>query len=414
MLGAILFASAIISSQVFAYNYINSTQFIRMPARSATIDSPDAVYYNPAGLVKIKDGFYTEIGNTFVFKEYSHKYFKASYTDNTPVLFSMFGYIIYKKDKAALFVSNWVPEGGGMSDYRNPFGIQTINFLQGTGLYSPTTPSYVHAYKFWVTIATGGSYALTDWLAITAGLRTNIFFYEQVVGFMKLGSVSKETHRAHGVSGWGGLMISPVKEFAVTAIYASEAITRGTITDKKLHYSHIAEERLPAYVGLGVIVKPHEKVNIQLSYQVSFTEQKNYGNSRIVFLPATGRFAQEFSFSYSDQFEPKVGTNIQDYKGKLTHAGGIGAEFQVTEKLMVSCGLGFESAWLNPRAQNPLDPKLASIVVGAGFKYKYSETGSVDIGALKNTYFKDEMMYGLIKLNKNVWAASICLSTKWM
>jgi hypothetical protein len=414
MLGAILCASAIITSQVFAYNYINSSSFLRTNARNATIDSPDAVYYNPVGLVKLPDGFYTEIGNTFVFKEYSHKYGAASYTDNTPVLFDMYGGLIYKNSKGALFIANWIPEGGGFSDYRNPYGIQTINFLQGTGLYSALTPSYVHAYKFWVTIATGGSYALADWLAITAGLRTNIFYFETVIGFMKLGSVSKSTERASGVSGWGGIMITPIKEINFTAMYASECIARGTITDKKMHHSQINENRLPAYVALGLNVKPHEKVQIQVSYQLSFTEQMNYGNSRIVFLPTTGQFAQEFGFKYANQFTPTIGTNIKNYKGKLTHAAGIGAEFQVSEKLLVSCGVGYENAWLHPRAQNPLDPKLASVSVGAGFKYKYSDTGTVDIGALKGTYIKDSMAFGLIKMNKNVWAVSLNLSTKWM
>ena len=414
MLGAILFASAIITSQVFAYNYINSSQFVRMPARNATISTPDSVYYNPVGLVKLPDGFYTEIGNGFIFKNYSHEYGKASYTDNTTVLFAMYGGLIYKNSKGALFISNWIPEGGGMSDYRNPYGIQTINALQGTGLYSALTPSYIHAYKFWITIATGGSYALADWLAITAGLRTNIHFYEAVIGFMKLGSVNKETTRATGVSGWAGLMITPIKEVNITAMYASECIARGKTTDKKMHHSTIDEARLPAYVALGLNVKPHEKVEVQVAYQVSFTEQKNYANSRISYFPTTGQLGREFSFNYANQFTPSLGTNIQDYKGKLTHSIGIGAEFRATDKLLLSCGVGYENAWLNPRVQNPLEPKLASIAVGAGFRYQATDTMNVDIGATKGTYFKDKMMYGLIKMKKDVWVLSIDLSTKWM
>ncbi|OHD64643.1 MAG: hypothetical protein A2176_10055 [Spirochaetes bacterium RBG_13_51_14] len=416
MLGAILFASAMIAGDVFAYNYINSTSFVRMPSRAATISTVDAVFYNPAGLVKIPDGFYTELGNNFIVKNYSHKFLAGSYTDSTPVLFSMFGGFIYKSGKGSLFIVNYVPEGGGMSDYRNKFGIQTLELLQG-GVASLTSPSYVHAYRFWVQIAMGGAYALSDSFAVTAGLTSNIYYYDQSFGYIGTGCVAKETTRADGFGGWLGFLITPVKQVNFSIKYAPEVIARGKITDKKMHYSQITEARLPAYLAIGLNVKPHEKVELQASYQLSFTQQKAYGNSKQpAFDPATVLVtrAWEYEFGYAAQYVPTTGSNIVDYKGKLTHAAGVGVEVRVHEKILVSCGVGYENAWLHPRAQNPFDPKLASVVVGLGGRFKATDKMDVDIGILKNTYFEDKMLFGLIKMKKNVWVFSIDLSTKWM
>lgn len=418
LLGTLFMVSGMAAGDLFAYNYINSTSFVRMPARAATISTPDAMYYNPVGLVKIADGFYTEIGNNFVVKKYEHDFLFANYRDTTPVLFNMFGGILYKNGRGALFICNHVPEGGGMSDYKDRFALATAAFdpyvaasfgLLGIGSLAP---NYIHAYKFWVQISLGGAYALTDWLALTAGINANIYYYDASFGFRGAGSVINTTTRCNGWSGWAGFMVTPHKAVNFTVKYTLEAICPGKITDKKYHFSKITEARLPAYLLFGLNVKPAEWVELQASYQLTFTEQKNYASSNT--------YPREFAFA-----DPRFGANpltagavfggnTVDYKGKLTHAIGLGAEFKVHERLLLSCGVGYENAWLHPRAQNPYDPKLASVVAGAGMRAQVTHQMSVDIGVLKNTYFSDTMQYGLIEMKKDVWVFSIDLSTKWM
>jgi long-subunit fatty acid transport protein len=417
MLGAFLLVSGVMAGDLFAYNYINSSSFVRMPARAATISTPDAMYYNPAGLVKLEDGFYTEIGNTFILKTYSHNFLGITYADKTPVLFDMNGGLLYKNGKGALFVCNYVPEGGGMSDYKNKYGIQTVTAddyiaasLSQAGL-GALAPTYVHAYKFWVQIALGGAYSLTDWLALTSGIFANIYYYDVTVGFMWAGSVMDLTTRANGWSGWAGFMLTPHKAINFTAKYAIESICKGKITDKKYHYSRITEARLPAYMLLGLNIKPADWVEIQANYQLSFTEQKDYATSNAY--PREAAYAAPL-YGGNPLMGVVSGGNTVGYKNKLTHAFGLGAEFKVHERLLVSAGIGYENAWLHPRAQNPLDPKLASISVGAGFRAKATDMMSVDIGVLKNTYFKDKMQYGMISMRKDLWVFSIDLSTKWM
>jgi len=47
------------------HNSNQSASFIRMPARDASLGL-DAVYYNPAGLVWLNDGFHLSLNNQYV------------------------------------------------------------------------------------------------------------------------------------------------------------------------------------------------------------------------------------------------------------------------------------------------------------------------------------------------------------
>jgi hypothetical protein len=184
-------------------------------------------------------------------------------------------------------------------------------------------------------------------------------------------------------------MITPAKMFNITALYNSECIARGTETDKKMHFSKISEQRLPQYVLVGLNVKPDEKVEIQASYQLSFMQQMNYGNSRIAFNPVTGTVAREFA--YAGQYTPTIGANIQDYKNRMAHEVGLGAEFLAMDKLILSLGVAYHRLWLYPRAQNPLDPKLDSIQAGLGFKFRYFAYSFIEVGVYKVTCFTQRM-----------------------
>ncbi len=66
---SVAFATFLISSTMYAggilHNTNQSAMYTRMPARDATLGI-DAVYYNPAGLTKLADGFHFSINNQFV------------------------------------------------------------------------------------------------------------------------------------------------------------------------------------------------------------------------------------------------------------------------------------------------------------------------------------------------------------
>ena len=67
-----LFLAAGISGQLLAGGIVTNTnqsaQFIRTMSRNASTDI-DAVYFNPAGLVRMDDGFHFALHNQTIFQE---------------------------------------------------------------------------------------------------------------------------------------------------------------------------------------------------------------------------------------------------------------------------------------------------------------------------------------------------------
>jgi hypothetical protein len=55
-------ALLLISHDLMATDFGPSVSYARTQSRAATVDSIDAVYYNPSGLVRLKDGFHLDAG----------------------------------------------------------------------------------------------------------------------------------------------------------------------------------------------------------------------------------------------------------------------------------------------------------------------------------------------------------------
>ena len=51
-----------------------SAEYLRTLNRNAATDSADAVAYNPAGVVKMPDGFYVNLSGQYAFKEYRNTF----------------------------------------------------------------------------------------------------------------------------------------------------------------------------------------------------------------------------------------------------------------------------------------------------------------------------------------------------
>jgi len=234
------------------------------------------------------------------------------------------------------------------------------------------------------------------------------------IGYINLGNISKTKTAAGGFGGQGGIMITPVKQFNFTALYSTEIIARGTTRDLKTHYSHIDEARLPDYLLIGINLKPTDTLSIQASYQLTFSQQRNFGSSYAYDFVA-GKIVNNFVYS---SLLGEAGGNIQDYKMKMAHKVCLGGELQVHKMLALSIGGSFESQDTHPRAQVPFDPGLANVGVGLGMKITPIERFSIQLGAAKYFYFTEKMIYNealnftAIKMNKSVWSFGIGLTGK--
>lgn len=188
--------SCCITSVIYAGGILTNTNqsahFARMMARDASLQI-DAVYTNPAGLVKLNDGFHFSFTNqsafqtrtiTSTFAPFAYnggnaeKEFKGK--TSVPIIPSFQG--AYKKGKWVLSGSFAITGGGGKATFND--GLPSFESMIATlpvaisSMGVPTNQYSVDAYMRGSSLIygaqLGGSYAINDMFSAYAGFRLNI------------------------------------------------------------------------------------------------------------------------------------------------------------------------------------------------------------------------------------------------
>jgi len=169
-------------------NYNQSAQYVRMLSRNASLDV-DAVFYNPAGLVKLEDGWHFSFSSQTIWqtREITSGFpllNDGNYEGKTfaPVFPDLYG--VYKKDKLALSIWVGPAAGGGSAKFDNglpSFEIpisKIVPALSGLSQISPAlavtgydlSMSMDASSIFW-GIQLGASYAINDIFSVYGGVR---------------------------------------------------------------------------------------------------------------------------------------------------------------------------------------------------------------------------------------------------
>ena len=183
LIAIILFMFAV--PAVFATIITNTNQsvmYIRLPARNASM-LIDAVYYNPAGVVHLENGFHLAVHNQTVMQEKTVINSYSFLNDDTyigevnvPIFPTVFA--VYKKDKLALSFGFGPNSGGGTADFKT--GLPTFEIPVSTlpslisGLGIPTS-SYALEMSFKGKSVYYGfqgniAYAINDVFSVAAGV----------------------------------------------------------------------------------------------------------------------------------------------------------------------------------------------------------------------------------------------------
>lgn len=245
-------SAAIIAILTLGYSYLfaggiltntnQSAHFIRMVARDASVQI-DAAYTNPAGLVKLDDGFHFSFTNqsafqtrtiTSTFAPFAYnggsatKEFKG--TASAPIIPSL--QAAYKKGRWVLSGNLAVTGGGGKATFNDglpsfeaglamlPAGITSLGSSIGAIIPGATLSSnqysvdaYMRGSSFIYGAQMGGSYAINDMFSAYAGFRLNIVNngYE---GYLKNVQINPKSNIAALGS---GEMVSAVDYFTALA-----------------------------------------------------------------------------------------------------------------------------------------------------------------------------------------------------
>lgn len=412
-----------------------SVSYTRTQSRAATVASIDAAYYNPVGLTWLKDGLYLDAGYQLMTKTTSYEMAFSGGEDNAGSWFMPNFAAAYKKGKGAVFISLNMPEGVEFLEYEKPLGgmplISSIALdldpvqmaaLGAAGLTvnlgSMVLPgiTYVKGRRYWLQGRLGGSFALTDTVAFTGGISCSYYDSFRSAGVFRGGTVDKIEKSALGWSGFAGMMIGKADSFAVTALYSTQVIARGTEKNVKYNYTRIMEQNYPDSLLIGVNIMTKDKASFQLSYQVDFTGERNYGTRNILTRDHEAGFL-DWAFVARSASTWSVlpliaGGNAQNYKHRNRHSFGIGMELEFSG-FVPGTGFSFTTQERYPRAQNPLDPDLFRIGYGAGLKAK-SGNLIIETGAAYYFYITDRMLFNSIKMNRTAWTWGTTVTMKVM
>jgi len=263
----------LIAGQVIAGGILTNTNqsamFIRMPSRNASTDI-DAVYYNPAGVVCMSDGFHFALHNQTIFQEkkitctFPYLNNQTYVGDVTVPSFPTF-FAAYKKDKLAFSFGFGPNAGGGTAEYKTGLpsfekDIAVIPKMVSSMGISTTQYSADIYFKgssiFWGA-QLGGAYAFNEMFAVSLGARCII---------------AKNTYKGHindiqinptyPAAGFNGEMVSAPAFF--TAIGQTGYATSTSNMDVDAVQKGFG---LTPFIGLNFNLK--KKLNIGIKYEMN-------------------------------------------------------------------------------------------------------------------------------------------------
>jgi long-chain fatty acid transport protein len=163
-------------------NTNQSASWVRMPSRNATTEI-DAVYNNPAGLMKLENGFHFSLSNQTIFQTRtitsSYPYLNQSEykgTVSAPIFPSI--YAVYKMKRLAFSLGFMPIGGGGGATYED--GLPSFEMGQSDLVPALATSFGVSEYRMDVFFEGSSvffgyqgavSFKINDWISVAAGAR---------------------------------------------------------------------------------------------------------------------------------------------------------------------------------------------------------------------------------------------------
>ena len=185
-------SATLIAGSLFAGGLVTnsnqSTSWVRLPSRNASVGI-DAAYYNPAGLMKLENGFHFSLSNQTIFQtrdiknDYSGP--GGSYGLNqheyegevsAPIFPSIYG--VYKMDRFAFSLGFNPIGGGGGAEYN--IGLPSFEMTPSDlvpalassfGVTQYRIDAYLKGESVFFGLQGGVSFKINDWLSVAAGMR---------------------------------------------------------------------------------------------------------------------------------------------------------------------------------------------------------------------------------------------------
>jgi len=391
-------------------NMNQSALYFRTLSRNASTDV-DAVFYNPAGLMQLQNGFHVYLSNQTIFqtKTVTNNFpllNNAVYEGKVNVPFFPDFYAVYKMERLALSFGFGPNAGGGTADYAKglpSFEIPISMLPALLSSYGVPTNNYSAdiAFKgssvFWGFQA-NVSAALMDWLDAAAGMRVILAHntYE--------GSIQNIMIDPYGT------MISAPAFFNAIHMPSLAAAT----ADKAVNAAQDGTGFTPI---LSLNLRPMDGLNIGIKYEfiTKLTLTNKTTQDDVAMFPDGAKTHNDIPaiFSVGAQYEVIPGLKAMlsfnyffdknaDWDGREDFVDsnswdlGAGVEYALSEGFAVSAGILRTSFTLLPAYNSDLSHEMSATSLGGGVRVGLMKNLDVDLGLLVSFYDKSskEINYG--------------------
>lgn len=374
-----------------------SPEWVRTGARNATINSPDAVVYNPAGVSKLEEGWHIGLGNQSFFRKPSHQYnlgfgdVKNEQDGND--LFVPNLYAAYRKGKISGFGGMYIAGGGATANYPkgtiNTELISMLSLLAAEGAYEAYHNQYFKANSYYLTSLLGLSYSISENLSLSASVRmlsaknkieagTTLTMSPLQLPDMPV-AIDVES-KASGMGVMIGLNHMINEKTNVMIRYESKVkLDFKNKTDKDdtglFPDSEKARRDFPAVLATGIGSDLTDKLRLSVEYSFYFQKNADWGTT------------------YTEQGEVSVSKLAGDVS-----VFGLAAEYKTGEKLLISAGTMYtvnhysdKAGYYTVAGAFETAPGT-NLSLNAGFCFSINSKIKLNLGVAKIMWKKDEQI----------------------
>lgn len=373
---SVLFAGGIDNKQNF------SAEYLRTFSRNAATDAADATVYNPAGVMKMENGVYVNLGIFHALKDYSNTIGGTEYESDAPsTIPGLFG--LYKTDKWAAFAAFTIPAGGGKVEY-NEGDATTFAIAQGLlalPVFSTINNQELEADSYYYGYTLGGAYALNDMVSVSLGARY-IDAEKEGKGSATVSNPAPATTFAidyeETADGWGGFVgvnIAPTTDLNIGIRYETKTKldfeTKVNKDDVGLFAQGEKLRRdLPGLLGLGVGYTITPKVRVEASYT--------------------------YYFEKSATWEDRASTTRDESKGGNSYDLAVALTYTFSPKLKGSVGYMLTNTGISPDEMLPEAPELDAQTVCGGLLYEVIPDLNLNFALMHSFYEKETTSSGIV------------------
>ncbi|MBO5686848.1 MAG: hypothetical protein J6R84_01370 [Alistipes sp.] len=421
LLGATICHTAVFAGGPMT-NTNQSAAFLRSVARGTSLQS-DAVYFNPAGVVFMDNGFHIGINDQMA-KQTRTTSSSLVMGNNLPGGFSetefqgsVFSPLVpsvhfaWKHNRIALMAGMGVNGGGGTIKYDN--GLASFErivssfptLLTANGL--PTTAYsrdlFLEGSSMTLAFNFGAAFRITDWLSVAAMVR-----YSSSNNSYKAGLSNMMLNPAHPLLNPTSQMVSAGQ--LLTSInmaqYAALVDQQLDVKQKGSSFSPVLalsfhkgkwdasvkyefemrtelenETSKDINLGTGGMFPNGAKVKAETPALLAVAVSRHFGPVKV-----TAEWHEFFDKNAENSFSNVITGNTTEYL--------LGAEWQITDKWLVSAGAQYTALDMDPAKYSDMNFSCPSVSVGLGFMYSFSEKIGLNFGVMP-TFYQDVTSTGV-------------------